>query len=410
MSAHFAARSCVLFHGTCFVMRRVSRHGTDPTPCIAAWLGTRSRFNTFSGGNPSLELARDVAGTLTGLSMVSYVRDTRRSIGINGFRLTYAALVDSSSDTSTPQSAPVPTGFRFNDTVAIGDYLYADTHKLDTCQYPAYMNEKAIKPYVHAMTACDAMLQWLPGLTSLRQVLHPLPRPDEFGCFESLGCWQDHGPDVSCKQVRMVVCLSAAQLLNPFMTLYHLVPPCVISAQPGSTPWNGLPALLQALPHICWFSFQTRPMRHRTVMSRLPTFYRPRCFPSCCKQQPRWAHSGGRSSRRTQNCHAKMSHTLSALQCSMFSSVSQRRGRQRCNLVEHALSQTPQKVGVSPSMVSGSCGVGPGCCACGGEPGGTVSLCCSPCSVLADRASKGRRRRTCRQLTLPQAYKTRFHW
>ena len=58
-------------------------------------------------------------GTLTGLSQVPYIRDTRRSIGVDGFRLN-----------STHLSQPT----HFNDRIALGDYIYFDAHRMHDCK------------------------------------------------------------------------------------------------------------------------------------------------------------------------------------------------------------------------------------------------------------------------------------
>ncbi|WP_425398653.1 FAD-dependent oxidoreductase [Aeoliella sp.] len=68
-----------------------------------------------------------VLGTTHGLSKVPYVRDTRRSIGLDGFVLEFRHL-------SGP--AEQKTGTRFDDRVALGAYA-ADIHPLADCKYPA---------------------------------------------------------------------------------------------------------------------------------------------------------------------------------------------------------------------------------------------------------------------------------
>jgi len=61
-------------------------------------------------------------GTSHGLSKMPYLRDNRRiKYGIQHFRLTYDDLNYTSSD---------GTARHFDDTVAIGDYHYADIHGL----------------------------------------------------------------------------------------------------------------------------------------------------------------------------------------------------------------------------------------------------------------------------------------
>ena len=69
-------------------------------------------------------------GTLTGLSQVPYIRDTRRSIGVNSFRLN-----------STHLSKPA----YFNDRVALGDYIYFDAHRMHDCKPLQY--DGVLKPY-----------------------------------------------------------------------------------------------------------------------------------------------------------------------------------------------------------------------------------------------------------------------
>ncbi len=68
-----------------------------------------------------------VLGTKHGLSKIPYMRDTRRSIGLDNFLLTFA-------DISGP--ADNQTGTRFDDRVALGAYA-ADIHPLAGCEYPA---------------------------------------------------------------------------------------------------------------------------------------------------------------------------------------------------------------------------------------------------------------------------------
>lgn len=69
-------------------------------------------------------------GTLTGLSQVPYIRDTRRSIGVDGFRLN-----------STHLSGPT----YFNDRIALGDYIYFDEHGMHDCKSIQY--DGTLKPY-----------------------------------------------------------------------------------------------------------------------------------------------------------------------------------------------------------------------------------------------------------------------
>ncbi len=147
-----------------------------------------------------LSSEEDGAGTETGLSKMPYLRDTRRSVGLDGFRLFYANLTGEDNSSITGQEAASNTppkrsiyasaefflfdpsisvsglsidiflppewyckhvhlyvlyvyldiylfaclaGVKFHDRVGIGDYLYADTHRLDpdVCTYPEYLSD-----------------------------------------------------------------------------------------------------------------------------------------------------------------------------------------------------------------------------------------------------------------------------
>jgi len=83
---------------------------------------------------------RTTSGTLHGLSKMVYWRDTRRAVGVGGFKLLHTELRDTLGLTGTP----------FFDSVALGDYN-DDTHHLtaSVCTYPAYMDGRGqgAKPY-----------------------------------------------------------------------------------------------------------------------------------------------------------------------------------------------------------------------------------------------------------------------
>jgi hypothetical protein len=76
-----------------------------------------------------ITLDRSVLGTGHGLAKLPYIRDTRRSVGLDGFRL-------NSRDLRGPASQV--TGTRFSDRVAIGAYAM-DIHGLSGCTYPSYI-------------------------------------------------------------------------------------------------------------------------------------------------------------------------------------------------------------------------------------------------------------------------------
>jgi hypothetical protein len=94
-----------------------------------AWHEWFKRHAPEHVGNARISLARDVLGAAHGLSKLPYVRDTRRSIGIDDFILRF-------SDLTGPARQQV--GTKFADRVALGAYP-ADVHRLATCEYPAYI-------------------------------------------------------------------------------------------------------------------------------------------------------------------------------------------------------------------------------------------------------------------------------
>jgi hypothetical protein len=91
----------------------------------------KSSHYTNSSWPQRLVLSHTTSGTAHGLSKVPYWRDTRRALGIDGYRLTHPPLRDWVG----------MTGEHFTDSVAIGDYN-DDTHelKMPTCVYPEYMS------------------------------------------------------------------------------------------------------------------------------------------------------------------------------------------------------------------------------------------------------------------------------
>jgi hypothetical protein len=98
-----------------------------------------------------LVLNRTTSGTQHGLSKMVYLRDSRRAVGVDGFKLLHSQLRDT----------PGQTGEKFADAVALGEYN-DDTHMLRNsstvtvnCSYPAYLNGKSegAKPYYIPMRA-----------------------------------------------------------------------------------------------------------------------------------------------------------------------------------------------------------------------------------------------------------------
>ena len=85
-----------------------------------------------------ITLAADVFGTDHGLCKLPYIRDTRRSIGLNDFVLTIDDLMGKKGES---------TGTVFPDRIAIGAYP-ADVHFLVTCKYPEHVKEhQDTKPF-----------------------------------------------------------------------------------------------------------------------------------------------------------------------------------------------------------------------------------------------------------------------
>lgn len=78
-----------------------------------------------------IALEPSVLGTGHGLAKLPYIRDTRRSLGLNDFVLKMSDLIG-------PGGAK--QGMEFDDTIAIGCYP-ADVHPLVACQYPRHVNE-----------------------------------------------------------------------------------------------------------------------------------------------------------------------------------------------------------------------------------------------------------------------------
>lgn len=116
-------------------------------------------FYHFYTTNTSVDPARGhlymnatPAGTASGLAKMPYMRDSRRSAaGLGGYRLTAEDLW--TPDPARPDNA---TATRWNDTVGIGVYFYADIHRQsnESCPYPDYIHAgRPVLPYYFPLRA-----------------------------------------------------------------------------------------------------------------------------------------------------------------------------------------------------------------------------------------------------------------
>jgi uncharacterized lipoprotein YddW (UPF0748 family) len=93
------------------------------------WFYNYRTLKTFTHST-WLDYDRPIFKTGHGLSKVPYTRDSRRSIGLNGFTLQSSDLVGATQSSLT--------GTVFSDRIGIGAYAF-DIHQLNTCTYPSYM-------------------------------------------------------------------------------------------------------------------------------------------------------------------------------------------------------------------------------------------------------------------------------
>ena len=128
-------------------------------------------LNTSAVGlRESLKMAKQTSGTLHGLSKMPYLRDSRRPFGHGHFRFTYAA--QDFYNSSYPY-----TGQQFDDVVALGDYIYADMHKLTSCGLPPYQWRNESRPYYipfRALTV-EGLGNFLVAGKTMSQTFHANP-------------------------------------------------------------------------------------------------------------------------------------------------------------------------------------------------------------------------------------------
>lgn len=119
-------------------------------------------FKSQTNISDHISMSHSLLGTCHGLSKLPYMRDTRRSIGLDGF------VMNVSQITGTAQQV---VGEIFYDRLAIGSYD-CDIHAMQNCTYPAYVVSGGyqVLPYFipfRAMTnvkVCELLL-WVALLT-----------------------------------------------------------------------------------------------------------------------------------------------------------------------------------------------------------------------------------------------------
>ncbi|TWT93430.1 tricarballylate dehydrogenase [Botrimarina colliarenosi] len=118
------------------------RGGVDPEVLAAAEARALAWHDWFRHAAPAaidpdqITLDGEALGTHHGLAKLPYIRDTRRSIGVDGFVLKLDDLVAEVEDDTLPRL----TGTKFRDRVALGAYA-ADIHPLVGYEYPPDLHE-----------------------------------------------------------------------------------------------------------------------------------------------------------------------------------------------------------------------------------------------------------------------------
>ncbi len=87
----------------------------------------------------NIKLDKALLGTDHGLAKMPYIRDTRRSLGLDNFLLKFKDLDGSATGSS-------PIGTPFVDRIAIGAYV-ADFHNVQNCPRRAYLNKHDNLPF-----------------------------------------------------------------------------------------------------------------------------------------------------------------------------------------------------------------------------------------------------------------------
>eukprot|EP00939_MAST-03C_sp_MAST-3C-sp1_P003853 g3853.t1 len=125
----------------------------------AAWF--RKQWLTAKGKDDLRLVVDDSSGirSASGLSAVPYLRDTRRSVGIGGFRLeaddigvtANSEVIDACTDQCDGKT--VKGGVAFDDVVALGEYIYFDSHT--TCPAVGLPTLAPYKVPFRALTSGD---------------------------------------------------------------------------------------------------------------------------------------------------------------------------------------------------------------------------------------------------------------
>jgi hypothetical protein len=113
------------------VLRRAENHAF----AWAAFYAERTPANL----GINIKLDKNLLGTEHGLAKMPYVRDTRRSIGLDNFLLKF-------KDLNGTATGSIPIGTPFKDRIAIGAYV-ADFHNVQKCPRRDYLNEHGTLPF-----------------------------------------------------------------------------------------------------------------------------------------------------------------------------------------------------------------------------------------------------------------------
>eukprot|EP01119_Soliformovum_irregulare_P006441 TRINITY_DN1844_c0_g1_i2.p1 TRINITY_DN1844_c0_g1~~TRINITY_DN1844_c0_g1_i2.p1 ORF type:complete len:338 (+),score=88.90 TRINITY_DN1844_c0_g1_i2:717-1730(+) len=143
----------------------VSREVMDGAERMALGWEQWFRENAPEKYQGRVTLERTTMGTCTGLVKLPYIRDTRRSIGIDGFVMKVDEISGDAEDM---------VGHVYPDRLAIGSYD-VDYHTITRCIYPLYMKKRyGVLPYfipLRAMTNRDYDNLVLAGKTMAQSFL-----------------------------------------------------------------------------------------------------------------------------------------------------------------------------------------------------------------------------------------------